>query len=70
MPYLIKQTSSGKWVARPGSEHSYTNDRSQAQTFTTAQEAQLEACKEDESIWFDLGDPVQQPWVKEIADVD
>ena len=52
MPYAIKQTSTGKWVARPGSRHSFTNDISEAAQFDTAKEAQSEACLEGESIWY------------------
>jgi len=54
MTYLIKQTSTGKWVARSGFEHSYTNDRDQAREFRTKEDAKKEMCLEDESIWFEV----------------
>lgn len=57
MPYTIKRTKDGMYVAKPGSERSYTNDRNQAHEFATAQEAQGEACLEGESIWYDSGAP-------------
>lgn len=52
MPYMIKQTSTGKWVARSGARHSYTDDITEAAQFATSQDAQREACLEGESIWF------------------
>lgn len=52
MPYLIKHTSTEKWVANSGSKHSYTDDISQAVQFRTAKEVQKEACLVGESIWF------------------
>ena len=54
MAYLIKQASTGKWVAEPGSEHSYTNDRSCAATFQTVDDARKEMCEEGESIWYEV----------------
>lgn len=59
MPYLIKQTSTGKWVARAGSKKSYTNDRNKAAEFRTAQDAQKEACEKGESVWFDMGEAIE-----------
>ena len=57
MPFMIKQTSTGKWVARLGSLHSHT-DFAEAARFATAQEAQRQACLEGESIWFISSDPI------------
>jgi len=49
---MIKQTSTGKWVARSGSKHSYTNDIDEAAQFDTARDAHRKACLESESIWY------------------
>jgi len=51
MVYVIKRTSDGKYVARPGSERSYTSDRQQAAEYSTEAEARRNACG-NESIWF------------------
>ena len=59
MPYAIKQTSTGKWVARPGSRHSFTNDLNEAAQFGTLEEVQSEACLEGESIWYIGTFPIQ-----------
>ena len=56
MPYLIKRTSDGKWVARPGSRRSYTSDQENAAEFTR-EEAQCAACG-NESIWYVVSKPV------------
>ena len=48
--YVIKRTSDGKYVARIGSEHSYTTDRLKAAEFNSAEAARNNACG-NESVW-------------------
>lgn len=52
MVYVIKRTRDGMYVARPGSQRSYTPDRQQAWELTSREEAQRNAC-DNESIWFE-----------------
>ena len=42
--YIIRNNDTGKYVARPGSEHSYTAKLEHARTFPTRAIAQTDAC--------------------------
>jgi hypothetical protein len=44
MVYVIQNVDTGKWVARFGSERSYTNSLQKAQTFPTREAAQPQCC--------------------------
>lgn len=42
--YVIKRLSDGKYVARSGSEHSYTSNLQHAQVYMTLEEARRNVC--------------------------
>lgn len=44
MAYVIKRVEDGKYVAQPGSEHSYTKRLEKALRFDTRDEAKGNAC--------------------------
>jgi hypothetical protein len=44
MKYVIRNLDTGKWAARFGGEHSYTNNLQHAQTFSTLEAAQAHCC--------------------------
>lgn len=43
-PWVLIDTETGRYVARPGSEHSYTRRLEEAQTFMTRDVAVSNAC--------------------------
>jgi hypothetical protein len=48
--YVIVRTDDGKFVARPGSEKSYTRKLQNARTFRTREAAELDRCLGNEVI--------------------
>jgi hypothetical protein len=46
MKYVLKRDD-GKFVARPGSEHSYTDKLQRARTFDTRDEAERDRCSNE-----------------------
>ena len=49
--YIIKRTDQrGGWLAKQGSEYSYTNNLHLARTFHTVSEAQSERCPSNEIV--------------------
>jgi hypothetical protein len=49
MTYLLKNTETGKYVAKPGSARSYTTKVENAQTFETREQAVKDSCVENET---------------------
>lgn len=49
MRYVLRR-SDGKFVARPGSQHSYTDDITKAQFFAEKEESEQNRCPENESV--------------------
>jgi hypothetical protein len=50
--YVLKHKENGKYVARPGSKHSYTRKLEDAQIFATRWEAETASCVESESAVY------------------
>jgi hypothetical protein len=50
MHYVIKNIETGKYVARPGLEHSYTKKPHEIRVFKTRVAAEAELCVENERI--------------------
>lgn len=48
--YVIKNTRTGKYVARPGLKKSYTTAISNMQKFATKEEAERNCCPENERV--------------------
>jgi hypothetical protein len=48
--YVLQRTTDGKFVARPGSAHSYVKELQLAQAFSTKEEADRARCPESERI--------------------
>lgn len=44
MPYVIKNLDTGKYVAKPGGEHSYSNDIENIRVFRDSFAANKEKC--------------------------
>jgi len=49
--YVLKRLSDGKYVAKSGSQRSYTNDRNKAAEYCTVDEARRHACIDSEGIY-------------------
>jgi len=47
--YILRRAD-GKYVARPGSEHSYTTDLTKALIFTTREAAEADRCVGNELV--------------------
>jgi hypothetical protein len=47
---VLKRTSDGKYVAKPGSKNSYTKYLQHARVFRTREEAERDRCPENERI--------------------
>lgn len=58
--YVLVRHSDGKFVAQPGSEHSYTKDLQQARIFPSRDAAEGDRCVESESVQ-PLSNFLQQP---------
>lgn len=50
MAYFIRRTEDKKYVARSGSEHSYTANLAKAQAYATREDAEKDRCIENEYI--------------------
>jgi len=48
--FVLKRTSDGKYVAKPGSNNSYTKYLQHARVFRTREEAERDRCPENERI--------------------
>ena len=48
--YVIQRTTDNRFVARPGSEHSYTPRLQHAQVFKTREAADMARCPENERV--------------------
>jgi hypothetical protein len=59
MLYVIRNQATGKWVARFGSERSYTMKLEKAQTFNSRESAQVHCCGNEQVLSLDqvLGHP-------------
>jgi hypothetical protein len=58
MPFIIKNTETGKYVARAGSQHSYTRKLEDARLYPTIESARADRCVDNEAVYFfGLGSP-------------
>lgn len=48
--FVLKNTDHGKYVARPGSEHSYTHKLEEAQIFAKREHAENHRCRDSEIV--------------------
>lgn len=48
--YVIKNTETEKYVAAPGSEHSYTTKLEKARIFSARADAERELCDDNEVV--------------------
>lgn len=48
--FVLQHNETGKYVARPGSERSYTNRLEEARVFRTLEGAEAERCVESETV--------------------
>lgn len=48
--FVLQHNKTGKYVARPGSERSYTNRLEEARVFRTREKAEKERCVENETV--------------------
>lgn len=60
--YVIQRTD-GKFVARPGAAHSYTNKLQHAQTFQTREAAERDRCPGNERV-LRLENAMSNQWEK------
>jgi hypothetical protein len=51
--YVLKRVEDGKYVARPGSEHSYTNRLERAKIFTSWERAYDAKCDNERVVPLD-----------------
>lgn len=57
--YVIRRNEDKKYVARKGSAHSYTSSLERAQTYSSREAAQGDAC--DNETVFSIHDLIQPP---------
>ena len=50
MPYVLRNTDTGKYVAHPGSAHSYVVRLEEARQYPTREAAQQDACVDNERV--------------------